>query len=85
MSRPKQTSRPKRTERHIMRILMGYVDLIKEGGNGAEMACYRNEWGETSEWIHRAARKKKIKIPEKGGGLGFRGSAATPGLYSNWT
>lgn len=67
-----------------MRILTGYVALIKEGGNGAEMAYYRNEWGVTSEWVHRAARKRKIKIPEKDGGLGFRGSAATPGLYHGW-
>jgi len=77
--------RPKRSERHVMRILTGYVDLINEGGNGAERAWYRNEWGVTSEWVNRHARKRKIKIPLENGGLKVkRGIAAVPNFYFGW-
>lgn len=73
--------RPRRAERHIVRILTGYIDLIKEGGSGAELSHYRNTWGVTSCWIAKETRKRKINLPPRDGRLISKGGVAVPNFY----
>lgn len=71
-----------RSDSHILRIILGYVDLIKEGGSRAERTVYAREWGVTTEWILKNARQRSIKLPKMDGNLlAKKGIATVPNFY----